>query len=626
MSAMNDLDPRLRQLAERALAEIPVPPLRAARRERRGPLASTAVAAAVLLVLVAALGAGRLVNEVRGAAGSHASPPVRPTVTAGHAIAPLPNEHRNTRFGYSLLIPAWFRHSEAEAGYPAQPGLRGVEIFTARTASEERTFAGGRFLPWDLIVEVWDRGGMSAEQWARTWYGCADGCTVSQTILRGLPTVRAARDAPPAGRIYLVERGDLLVVLRYGLGEESTRPADVSEAILDQIVRSVGWTAPDADARDAVIARVRGLSGEVLRVDRIEAKRVRWSDFEAAARTGSVQADDREVWIVAVAGEVRPQFARGQTFPWGIYVIDTKSDDVLGMTAGDGTWPPYFDGLRDLAAASPSASPPRVITEAEAWEFLRGALPAGTPLAVPTWLPSTIDRDHVEVSGVAGGSSDPRFVLTYRAASGTIVLRLGPADDVIGSGYGTRVRGQPATLTFASSLFTDPHTPAPRRVLWHEGAHTLSISSETFTGDDLLHIAWSLDPSGAPAPRYAFTRAAEGACAKPGASAADTVRAFVGLFGSGRGDAVLDCLTDGYVGSAGPALGQLYASLPAATLDQVTAAGTVGGRQVVRASWTFASDPGGAWGPRPTRFFSLALGAGRWRISDQATAPLGPPP
>lgn len=63
----------------------------------------------------------------------------------------------------------------------------------------------------------------------------------------------------------------------------------------------------------------------------------------------------------------------------------------------------------------------------------------------------------------------------------------------LGSGDGTIVRGGRAILTFATSLFSDPNTPAPRRVSWQEGARTFSISSETHSGDDLLpraHADW----------------------------------------------------------------------------------------------------------------------------------------
>jgi hypothetical protein len=106
-------------------------------------------------------------------------------------------------------------------------------------------------------------------------------------------------------------------------------------------------------ARSAIIARIRALSGEVLSVQRIEAKLMRRSDFEHVQPSGSAQYDgNRWIWTVAVAGEIRPQFAHGATFPWGVYLIDAQSGDVLGLLAGSGSWPAYFDALPDAAGAS----------------------------------------------------------------------------------------------------------------------------------------------------------------------------------------------------------------------------------------------------------------------------------
>ncbi len=276
--------------------------------------------------------------------------------------------------------------------------------------------------------------------------------------------------------------------------------------------------------------------------------------------------------------------------------------------------------------AVPTPSPrPGTITEAQAWARIRSSLPAGVPIGAPTWLPASVDRDHVELQGVVGDSSDPRFVLTYRGAKGAIVYALGAAAPIQGSGYGTSVRGVPATLTFAISLWSDPNTPAPRRVRWEEGGRTLSISSDTYSGDDLLHIAYQLEPA-APA-KDAFPRLAPGACAKPGGSADETVRMLISLSGHQQVDAVTDCFGDIYLRAGAPNIGTIWSSnQPTATLDSTRQADGAGGRPVVIATWTFASDPGGAWGLRPMRFFTLGLENGAWRIQEIGTAAIGPPP
>ncbi len=236
----------------------------------------------------------------------------------------------------------------------------------------------------------------------------------------------------------------------------------------------------------------------------------------------------------------------------------------------------------------------RVMPEAAVWAEVRTSLPPGAPVAVPTWLPATVDRDHVELRDLRVDPVDFRYVVAYLAGKREIVLALGQMPEIAGSGYGMRVRGVPATLTFPTSLWSDAATPATRRVRWSERGHVLSISSDTFTGDDLLHVAWSLDPAGQPPPANAYIRLNEGTCAKV----------------SGPPDEI----------------GTMWGDLPGATLNDTKQVSVTGGRPVVQASWTFASDAGGAWGTRPTRFFDLGLESGRWRIHAINSAPISPPP
>jgi len=126
--------------------------------------------------------------------------------------------------------------------------------------------------------------------------------------------------------------------------EAGRRPAD---ATIDTITSPAAASSPAGDARADIVARVRGMTGEILRVDRMAAKRMRWSDFENVAHTGNLQVDDRMIWAVAVSGEIQPQFARGQTFSWGVYVIDAQTGDINGLSAGRENWPPFFDVLPD---------------------------------------------------------------------------------------------------------------------------------------------------------------------------------------------------------------------------------------------------------------------------------------
>ena len=266
------------------------------------------------------------------------------------------------------------------------------------------------------------------------------------------------------------------------------------------------------------------------------------------------------------------------------------------------------------------------MSEPQVWAEVPASLPPGTPVAMPTWLPTPIDRSRVELRDLRADPADPRYVVAYLAGKREIVLALGQVSEIIGSGYGMRVRGVPATLTFPTSLWNDSTTPAMRRVRWSEDTRVLSISSETFTGDDLLHIAWSLDPTGQPAPANAYARLNEGACAKAGGAPEETVRALLALTGRHQRDAVLDCFANEYIGEASAGVGTMWGDLPTATLNDTKQVSVTGGRPIIQASWTFASDAGGAWGTRPTRFFDLGLESGRWRIHALNSAAIGPPP
>ena len=265
------------------------------------------------------------------------------------------------------------------------------------------------------------------------------------------------------------------------------------------------------------------------------------------------------------------------------------------------------------------------MSEEQVWAEVRASLPPGIPVAIPTWLPASIDRARVELRELRAYPADPRYIVAYLAGKKEIVLALGQVPEITGSGYGMRVRGVPATLTFPTSLWNDAATPAMRRVRWNEGGRVLSISSDTFTGDDLLHVAWSLDPTGQPAPANAYIRLNEGACAKVGGAPEETVRGLLTLTGLHQRDAVLDCFANEYIGEASAGVGTMWGDLPTATLNDTKQVSVTGGRPIIQASWTFASDAGGAWGTRPTRFFDLGLESGRWRIHAINSAAIGPP-
>jgi hypothetical protein len=271
---------------------------------------------------------------------------------------------------------------------------------------------------------------------------------------------------------------------------------------------------------------------------------------------------------------------------------------------------------------SATTPPPAAVDEDRAWAMVRSTLP-GVPILLPTWLPASIHRDRVEVRMGHCPSGDPLYTLTYRAPDGAgIAFALGPATDIPGSGIGTRVRNSPAVLSFPSSL-SDPAQRAPRQIRWQEGRHVLRIETDRFTGEDLLHIAWSLDRTGEPAPKNPYTRVKPGVCAARGASPEDTVRRLLALVGSGDRDAVADCSSLELLGED-PGYSD-WADLPRASGIVLHAPRQIAGRVAIGADWTFVSDPGGAWGRRAFQIFVLGQEDGAWRVYETATA-LGLPP
>jgi hypothetical protein len=208
--------------------------------------------AIAFVVGVVAIGGVRLPEIPAAQEPARVTPPARPTTIDGHTDIPLPNAYRNTQFNYNLVLPAWFHETRYPGGAPPNTPLLQQKVFTARDDADEARLAssvnsrGGLVLPWDLVVEVYQRGGRSLEEWAGM-LGCdrsgpvgTSTCALTTTRVHGTDALVGTRSSPSAGKIYLIERGDQVLVLRYVLGDESDRPADVSEATLEQIIASLG--------------------------------------------------------------------------------------------------------------------------------------------------------------------------------------------------------------------------------------------------------------------------------------------------------------------------------------------------------------------------------------------------
>lgn len=159
---------------------------------------------------------------------------------------------------------------------------------------------------------------------------------------------------------------------------------------------------------------------------------------------------------------------------------------------------------------------------------------------------------------------------------------------------------------------------------WEEQTRTLTFTSQRIKGEDMLRIAWELDRATAPPNPYQNARAKRGACASS-TSAEDTVRRMLALYGSRDRDALLDCMALDRIVSEGAGSASA-AALPTAGGVTTRRQSDIAGRVLISATWTFSSDPGGAFGRQPTQFFLLGLEDGVWRIYDAGTAPFGMPP
>jgi hypothetical protein len=276
-----------------------------------------------------------------------------------------------------------------------------------------------------------------------------------------------------------------------------------------------------------------------------------------------------------------------------------------------------------ITSASPAPSATRTPPD-PVWSQLRAQMSPGTPIIEPTWLPPVFGNTKAELSDVRSGSAaDSRYTVTYRAGSISITFALGPQSATPSDGrsaMGGSIRRSWGTLSFPSDLFAHPGANGLRILSWAEGAYSLRIETETLSGNDLLHVGWSLDLSGAPNPSPEPARAAAGTCADS-ASPEMTVRRLVGLIGSQDPVALAECFAIGATGFAGP-----WAAGPRATFEAVDSLGPVGGRVQLRVKWLFASNPGGPANIEPVNFVILGQEDGFWRVFDVNTAPLPTPP
>ncbi len=237
----------LEAIFERDLDQLPLPDAdRWIPTEKRDFFPVVAVAALAIFLMVGLVTVAGIRDQVSSSV--LASPPARPTSSGGRLIGPLPNDYRNTEFGYNLTVPAWLRASNLLPTNAAAKGLLHSVRFTGRSPDQESALLGsagarsGQTPTWDLLIEVWQRDGLSAGEWATQHDGCAAACTVGSTVIHGTSAVTAEWTDSSDARVhaFYFERGPNILVLRYAIGPEAERPQDVTPELLEQVVRSIG--------------------------------------------------------------------------------------------------------------------------------------------------------------------------------------------------------------------------------------------------------------------------------------------------------------------------------------------------------------------------------------------------
>jgi hypothetical protein len=167
-----------------------------------------------------------------------------------------------------------------------------------------------------------------------------------------------------------------------------------------------------AVTHDQAIDLVRNL-GEIVRVDRIEAKLVPWDEFAPVGmgvdRTGGPSHGGGvpipSVWAVAVSGAARPNMGDLHpqvTYPWALYGVDAVRGRIATLKVDvTGTWPPGFDALSDHVALAPTPAPasPAPIR----FEYVLSGVHPLDPIRDL----AAADPEAIRLWAVVGGQPDP---------------------------------------------------------------------------------------------------------------------------------------------------------------------------------------------------------------------------
>jgi uncharacterized repeat protein (TIGR01451 family) len=297
------------------------------------------------------------------------------------------------------------------------------------------------------------------------------------------------------GRFAVIVAAAALAVAGGVVGAQLLREAQSQVAAQPASVAAATATpaAPVAAVvtRDEAIALVRSL-GEVLRVDRIEAKLLPWSEFApwmGVDRTGKKTPLPDAVWAVAVSGDTYPTTwgaplgTPQQHFAWSLWGVDALRLNIASLSVGTGgSWPPVFDSFVNHAAVAPTPlpAPTTFVPQGNVipWSGLRATpIPAPTPPRAPTGARPCTSDDLVPRFtgwGAARGSDGPLVgaVRLGNRSSSACWLRGIPTVRLL------TARGEIPTVTppmtyeagagpdLFSYALLPANTPDPERVAW----------------------------------------------------------------------------------------------------------------------------------------------------------------
>jgi hypothetical protein len=142
----------------------------------------------------------------------------------------------------------------------------------------------------------------------------------------------------------------------------TANPADVHATEVALLMKSLAFQAPAVSAQTSITrAEVTGkytTNGMYRRIDRVEAKLVKWKDYENGVGTFRSYTNDPDqlVWVVLVSGDIDPPMfgpagrpSQPVSLPYVINILDAASGTHLGLSTGPDKRPAWFDQLNDLA-------------------------------------------------------------------------------------------------------------------------------------------------------------------------------------------------------------------------------------------------------------------------------------